>query len=77
MYSKYFVLIIAFSIFELNCYNEYKKGYSSIPMFINRLRENKSGLQTETEGNTSTIRKKPRNIRTLKCNKKQTTMKHT
>ena len=35
------------------------KGNSSIKV-INRLRENKSGLQTKTEVNTSTIREKER-----------------
>ena len=44
---------------------------------INRLRENKSGLQTKTEYNTSTIREKQRNNRILKYNKSQTTMQHT
>ena len=39
---------------------------------INRLRENKSGLQTKTEGNTSTIRGKQRNNRNTELQQKQT-----
>ena len=34
---------------------------------INRLRENESRLETISEGNTSTVRGKQRNNRTLKC----------
>ena len=37
---------------------------------INRLRENKSGLQTKSEGNTSSLKgKKTGTIGTPKCNK--------
>ena len=38
---------------------------------INRLRENKSGLQTKPEGNTSTIRGKQRNNRNTEVHKKK------
>ena len=37
---------------------------------INRLKENKSGLQTKTEGNTSTMRGKRQNNRNTKLQQK-------
>ena len=39
---------------------------------INRLRENKSGLQTKTQGNTSTLRGKQRNNRNTEFQHKHT-----
>ena len=44
---------------------------------IHRLRENKSGLQTKTEVNTSTLRGKERNRNTEVQQKTKTTMQHT
>ena len=46
---------------------------------INRLRENKSGLQTSTEDNTLIIKgkKNKQTTETLRCNKQQMTMQHT
>ena len=39
---------------------------------MNRLGENKSGLQTKTEGNTQTIRGKQRNNKNIELQQKQT-----
>ena len=38
------------------------------------MKENKSGLQSKTEENTSTKKGKERNNKTQTCNKKQTMM---
>ena len=47
--------------------NEIKTTQYTAVQIINRMRENKTGLRTKTEGNTLTIyRGKPRNNRTLK-----------
>ena len=43
----------------------------------NQSRDNKSGLQTKTEGNSSTIREKHLNNRNTEVNKKQSAMQHT
>ena len=55
------------------------KANRRIALFvINRLRENKSWLQTKTEVNTSTIRGKQLNNRNFEVQQKtKTTMQHT
>ena len=44
---------------------------------INRLRENKSSVQTKTEESTSTIRGKQRHNRNTEVQQQKTTMQHT
>ena len=55
------------------------KGNSSIPLFKSHkwIERKQIRVTTKTQGNISTIRGNQRTTKTLKSNKKQTTIQHT